>query len=269
MKPVEYINELKKHYANTDIDWELILENGYRLFLDPSSVVIDIGGHAGRHTAIFVNQIGCKRILVFEPLPHQFAFLCDRYQAQPGVEIFNLALGAEAGRVDFVFNLNSPEESGLRERYYNDPEGKNLEILTVEAATLDGLDLGLERLDYVKIDTEGGEVDILLGASQTIHRHRPILSVEYGLAGYGAYGKTRSTLYELATEMSYGIFDLFGHPIATAEDWDECADNYYWDFYLVPDEGAGSFSERLAGRIFESVPNCLAASAPGTRLGSE
>jgi hypothetical protein len=100
--------------------------------------------------------------------------------------------------------------------------------------SLDRLQLRLGHLDYVKIDTEGGEIDILLGAQETLHEFRPIVSVEYGASSYTAYGKTRSSLFELAGDMGYVLFDLFGHAITTAEDWDECADNFYWDFYMVP-----------------------------------
>jgi hypothetical protein len=134
---------------------------------------------------------------------------------------------------------------------------KQLEILQVEVASLDRMDWKLDRLDYIKIDTEGGEVDIVLGAVETLREHQPILSVEYGAAGYGSHGKTRSTLFELATDLDYVLFDLFGHTLATAEDWDECTDNYDWDFYMVPKRRAPGFNALLSGRILERVPDCL------------
>jgi len=256
MNPLDYINELKKHYINTDIDWEMILEHGYRLFLDVESTVIDIGGHAGRHTDVFVNEIGCARVLVFEPLPHHFQGLRERYQDRREVEVFDFALGEETGTSDFVFNAGSPEESGLKERVYNDPESRCVESLRVPRAMLDGWIAKLDRLDYVKIDTEGGEVDIIRGGRKIIGRFRPILSIEYGAAGYEAYGHSQDTLFDLLADLDYRLFDLFGHALATREDWRACSDNYYWDFYGVPNEAATSFSQRLSG-VLERVPGCL------------
>ena len=170
MNPLDYINELKAQYINTDIDWEMILEHGYRLFLDAESTVIDVGGHAGRHSDVFVQQIGCSRVLVFEPLPQQFELLRERYREHTQVEVFDCALGEEVGSSDFVFNAYSPEESGLKERAYNDPEHRIVEILRVQRATLDGWISKLSRVDYVKIDTEGGEVDIIRGGRDLIGR---------------------------------------------------------------------------------------------------
>ena len=256
MNPLDCINELKKQYVNTDIDWEMILEHGYRIFLDAESTVIDIGGHAGRHTDIFVNQIGCSRVLVFEPLPYQFELLRERYRDQSQVEVFDCALGEETGTSDFVFNANSPEESGLRERVYNDPDNRKVETLRVPRATLDDWMSKLNRVDYVKIDTEGGEVDIIRGGRELIRRYRPILSIEYGASSYRVYGHTQDTLFDLMAELDYGLFDLFGHALATREEWRACSDNYYWDFSGVPTEASTSFSRRLSG-IRERVSSCL------------
>ena len=41
MKAIDCLNELKAEYRNTDIDWEQILEFGYRTFLSKESHVID------------------------------------------------------------------------------------------------------------------------------------------------------------------------------------------------------------------------------------
>ena len=40
-------------------------------------------------------------------------------------------------------------------------------------------ELGIERLDFLKIDVEGGETPVILGASETVARHRPIIFTEF------------------------------------------------------------------------------------------
>jgi hypothetical protein len=113
-------------------------------------------------------------------------------------------------------------------------------------------------LDYIKIDTEGAEVDIITGGLASIRKFRPILSIEYGEAGYAAYGKQRTTLYDLMTGLDYRLFDLLGNEIPCAEEWDQCVDNFYWDFYAVPAERSGQFADLLGDRILRAVPFCRA-----------
>ena len=170
-----------------------------------------------------------------------------RERCEAGPEIG--ALGAIEGRTEFIFNTGSPEESGLRERIYNDPSAKSLEKLQVDVSTLDSLCANSNRLDFVKIDTEGGEVDILRGGEETLRSLRPVLSVEYGAAGYEVYGHERATLFRLAEEFEYGLFDLFGNALATPGDWHECADNFYWDFFMAPRERGAEFSGLLRGQL--------------------
>ena len=55
------------------------------------------------------------------------------------------------------------DESEIRERRYNHPDKTHLVELEVDILRLDDLCGDWERLDFVKVDTEGGEIDILAG----------------------------------------------------------------------------------------------------------
>lgn len=234
-------------------DWECVLEQGYRRFLSPQSAVLDVGGHAGRHASVFVDEIGCRQVTIFEPLPRQRDQLQKRFTRTDRVQILPFALSSQSGRMDFVINHAAPEESGLRERLYNDPAGKRLETIAVEVTTLDALSDQIgERLDYIKIDTEGAEIDILHGAVQTLAKYKPIISVEYGLSSYTAYGHDRMTLYETATALNYCIVDLFGNPF-DREQWDNVVDRFYWDYYLIPSERTADFQAQLWDGVYREL----------------
>lgn len=248
MRPIDAIDELKKIYVNTDLDWERLLEFAYRELLDADSWVIDIGGHGGRHADVFISEIGCARVAVVEPLPDHAAALEARYRCLSGVSVHACAIGRERGRTSFIFNAGSPEESGIRERRYNQPDAAHLVELEVELLRLDDLCADWERLDFVKVDTEGGEVDILAGGEETLRRLRPVVSVEYGAAGYQAYGHSQGTLFERAAELDYGLLDLFGNAIPTLEEWSRCSDNFYWDYLMVPNESRARVGECLSGQ---------------------
>lgn len=256
MLPLDVIDRLEDAgEKNTNFDWERLLEIGYRRFLTRDSVVIDIGGHAGRHAAVFIEEIGCRRVMIFEPLPAQREYLRTRFEAQPDVRILPYALSASNGTAEFVVNEAAPEESGLKERIYNDPAAKRLSRITVETSRLDDLTADLPAVDYIKIDTEGAEVDIIRGAEMLLARCKPILSIEYGQPGYSVYGYTRWTLFDLLESMDYVLLDLFGNPF-DREQWDNVIDRFYWDFYAAPVERVDAFRAKLGSAVYDSLERC-------------
>lgn len=263
MSPLDIVTELERRSVSAgSIDWECVLENGYRRFLNPQSNVLDVGAHAGRHARIFADKIGCRSVTIFEPLPPQRQDLERQFAHNPRVNVLPYALSSETGRRDFIVNHAAPEESGLRERVYNNPSAKRLQTITVDVRTLDTLANELTGpIDYIKIDTEGAEVDILRGAPTILSRDQPIISVEYGVPAYGAYGHDRMTLYDLATEMNYQVCDLFGNPFDRTQ-WGIVVDRYYWDYYLVPNARTPDFQAQLWDEVYRALETSRPKSTP-------
>lgn len=218
---------------STRIDWERLLTVNYRQYLQRGCAVIDVGAHHGMHSCRFLRYLRPAHLVLVEPIPQMAEGLRREFRSRPQVEVREVALGAEARRTAFVVNDRSPGESGLLPRRYNLAEARTRSIeVTVER--LDDWDLPF-KVDFVKVDVEGGEVDVLHGGRDFLARNRCIVSVEYGEAGYSAYGCDAMTLHELAVENGYRIADLFGN-LVSADEWPRVVDAYYWDFILLPDE---------------------------------
>ena len=178
------------------LDYETMLETAYSSFLRPGMTVVDVGAHRGRHTARFADIVGPRgTVIAFEPLPHMARFLRDTFGEVSNVEIREVALADRSGATDFVHVENAPGESGLRERVSN-IEHPVRSMISVHTSTLDEQCASLDSLDYVKMDIEGGEIDCLRGAADTIGRFRPLVSVEYGAEAYRGYGHTTETLFD-------------------------------------------------------------------------
>jgi FkbM family methyltransferase len=228
-------------------NYESILEAGYRRLVGPGDVVLDIGAHAGRHTAAFADLVGPDgHVLAFEPLPEQRSHL-QGLKLGRQVTVMAFALSDHSGAAEFVHAKGSPEESGLRQRIYNNPDLVRPERIAVEVMTVDQVAsiMGLIRVDFIKIDIEGGEIACLRGAAQTIKRFRPFISVEYGKPAYGPYGHTKQTLMTTATELGYVIGDLFGAVCAGPEEWEQVCDKAFWDYFLIPAERVTEWQKRL------------------------
>ena len=222
--------------AGTKLDYEKILEVGYRRFLGPGCYVADVGAHEGDHTQHFVKLVGpTGRVIAFEPIPAMADELRQWFSGWPNAEIHNCALGATVGTTSFTHVTNMPWFSGVKER---DLSGLDAKIETIEVAvdTIDNALAALPRLDYIKIDIEGGEMDCLKGAESVLSRHRPVISVEYGSSGYSRYGYVKRSLFDFAVLRGYATSDLFGNIIDTPERWDQICDVVYWDYFLVPKE---------------------------------
>lgn len=254
-------------------DYEKLLYLGYSRLIEPGQTVFDVGAHAGRHLDHFVALVGAHgRVFAFEPIPRFARHLASRYRDNAAVTVKCMALSARPGSAAFTIAEGALEQSGLKQRDYGrarvihlrgaanrlsaavarlangviaraglnrSPNGRNWIVvrdIVVDVDTIDAQAAALERLDYIKIDVEGGEMDCLRGAQQAVARHRPFISVEYGRASYSAYGESALTLFEWSRQHRYLLSDLFGNIVEDDAEWLEVCDTSYWDFFMLPEE---------------------------------
>ncbi|WPL15602.1 methyltransferase, FkbM family [Thiorhodovibrio winogradskyi] len=245
----EYLVRLRAEAADVlHWDWEQTLERAYCRVLPRGSSAVDVGGHAGRHARVLLDILGARDLLIVEPLPQECAHLMLSFGGRPGVRIIHAALSRELGRTKFIVNTSAREESGLRRRRYNDEAGATLEKIEVDVTSLDALfadQRAPRQLDFIKIDVEGAELDVLAGGEQTIQRYRPLISVEYGSPSFTAYGHEAGDLFDLAERWNYCLADLLGHRFETRDQWLETVDAYYWDFLMMPRERADALAAML------------------------
>lgn len=142
-----------------------------RGILSKGQIIWDLGANIGNHTVFFALIAGAKRVLSVEPLPHCFAVL-DRNRTLNGLEgrvqpIQALA-GCATGHGKLIeFNAANIGASRFRE----DPDGE------VQVVALDEVAAHLPP-DFVKIDVEGMQMDVLRGADHMISTHRPSVWIE-------------------------------------------------------------------------------------------
>lgn len=227
------------------IDYEKLLESHYKKWLRPGDVVVDIGAHSGRHLQHFLISVApTGRVFGFEPLPDQYATLAKRFDLHNAC-LHNMALSNRSGTAEFTYAEGSPQESGLRQRIYNDPESARPRKIAVTVQRLDAFADQLEGLTFIKIDIEGAELECLQGAEAVLAQYRPLISVEYGMQGYSVYGNTKWTLFEFCHAHDYVLYDMFLNRLASRQAWGDAVDSVYWDYFMVPREKEEAFLSRL------------------------
>jgi hypothetical protein len=96
-----------------------------------------------------------------------------------------------------------------------------------------------DRLDFIKIDVEGAEMNVLIGARNTIVRLRPIIVFESGMGGLEFYGYRPEQLFSFFHEIGYVIHSphLFlqnKKPFSEVEFVSFCENGYDCQFVASP-----------------------------------
>lgn len=218
-------------------DYEQLLEDFYRSFLKPGDVAIDAGAHTGRHTLPIASAVAPEgRVFAFEPLPFARTQLEQAVAGNAAVKVAPFALADREGEDEFVVAVDMPGYSGLKTRTYDGPT--RLERIRVDVRTLDRLFADAVRLDYIKIDAEGGELGILRGATALLERFAPVVTFEFGAASLGGYGITVEDMAEFWRGKPFAIFDILGRRLGTEQLVESTVRQEVWDYVALPEQRA-------------------------------
>ncbi|MDP2430930.1 MAG: FkbM family methyltransferase [Pseudomonadota bacterium] len=150
------------------------------LLCRPGDCVLDIGANVGDWTLAMALRVGpVGRVLAFEPVPYLAETVAKtaRINRHDWVEVHNLALSAADGTAEFSVEQGNSGGSRLGRM-----EG-DFSMTTVPTRRLDSLLEGrpdINRIDFIKIDVEGHELEVLEGARATLARFQPPMILESG-----------------------------------------------------------------------------------------
>jgi FkbM family methyltransferase len=222
------------------LDYEVLVREVYEAVVRPGDVVLDVGAHLGRHTIPLARRVGpAGHVHAFEPLPSCRAALAQLLHASHPdlagrITLHPFALGAATGESDFVVAVDRPGYSGLRPRCYELPT--RLERIRVRVRAIDELFLDLPALRYLKIDAEGGELDVLRGAAGCLAKFRPVVGFEFGANAIGAYGITPRDLACFLREQGYTIRGIDGRRLTVEQFAQSARAQEICDYVAVPAE---------------------------------
>lgn len=191
-----YINELGFALPEQDLhsDW---IEKTQRLDHDQwllqiiakyiKGTIVDIGAHIGTHTVFYASL--ADLVLAFEPGKTAFECLQHNTKHLKNVKIHNVALGSTKG---FVTLNEHPHNIGASQT----TKGGMIERIRLDV-------IPLSACDFIKIDAEGDEVDILYGALDTISYFHPVMLIECNESALDAKNRTPDDLKRLIKKAGY------------------------------------------------------------------
>ena len=179
-------------------------------------IVVDIGAHMGRYTIPSAKSVGVSgKVIAVEAHPYNFAILQHNLKLNKltNVSLLNSAAYSKKANLklylpdeDLGYTMHhSVMTNYLSTKYNNEIERKYIEV---EADTLDNLlkSSGITTVNWIKIDVEGAEYEVLKGAGEILSTNKPI-SILVEVHGKDTYGPTiellRSNNFHIEFERTY------------------------------------------------------------------
>ena len=164
--------------------WEMWLTQFLASQIKPGMTVVDVGANFGYYTLLFADAVGeVGRVIAVEPNPDTVALLRETVNLngyEKRTRIVPYALGSVGGSAWLYTPDGEPKNATLVEGP-GCPGGHTIEVSTL---TLDEVALEYPKIDLIKIDAEGSEVNIIAGMGQLMARDRPMIVLEFNAARY-------------------------------------------------------------------------------------
>ena len=182
-----------------------------RHWLKPGDVFFDIGANIGLFTLIAARQVGpTGHVYAFEPSQREAAFLQRNLNLNhlTNVTIVNCAVGEKPGTAQFGISTDGGTNSLRRNPH---PQQQIESWQSVQVTTLDEFIAAnnIQRVALMKIDVEGGEVNVLRGASRLLNSdHPPVILCEFcdlTAAGFQSSGRK---LYDTFVSFGYQLYSI-------------------------------------------------------------
>jgi FkbM family methyltransferase len=171
-----------KHYGHFFNSGE---KSFIKLIKNEINLSLDIGANIGDYTKLLLSETK-SNVISFEPLEKAFEEIKKlKLNYNDRLEIYNIALGNENRKQTLFYEHQKSEKASLipnlQELSIIGEKNKN-EII-VEVKKLDDFKdyFNDHKIDFIKIDTEGFEYEVLLGSNEILKTHKPkFIQIEFG-----------------------------------------------------------------------------------------
>jgi FkbM family methyltransferase len=184
------VTDLKKRLAVTMRERYRIVRapRGYDVFFDLSdsvpalapAVIFDVGANVGQSAETFLRAYPAAKIYCFEPVNASFRALREALEDKAAqVDLHQLAMGAERGQRRIATHGTGTCATMLTPSTDEYQQSEEIQVDTLDAFCSDA---GIAQIGYLKIDTEGNDLNVLRGADGLLGRGAAaVIQVEAGM----------------------------------------------------------------------------------------
>lgn len=193
--------QLKRFSAHTRNELAML-----RRFVRPGDCVLDVGAHVGTFAvplALFAGPGG--KVVAFEASPDNFALLSTNVGLNALADRIECHLGVVTDRQgSFARRRDDGANSGMW--YFVPASGDDAVHAAIQLDEWLAGRPDLARIDVVKVDVEGAELDVLRACARTIATHRPVVYLEVNTAALARFGATARDVGSHLADLGYRFF---------------------------------------------------------------
>lgn len=168
--------------------------NFLKTHLNEINIFLDIGSHKGTYTDLILkNILVTEKLILIEPQKNIFDFIQNKYKNDRNINIHNYAISNKEKKMKLYINkhdlTSSLTEIDKNNKYLNLKAklfGGSLDEMIKKKITIKALSLKnivnkekIKKIDLVKIDTEGHELQVLQGAGNFLKKGIKYLIIEF------------------------------------------------------------------------------------------
>jgi FkbM family methyltransferase len=165
-------------------------------YINEGDTVIDCGAFIGDHTIAYSNKVGDDGLIIaFEPSKEAYECLEYNLKEKDNTIIRKQGLGEKT------------ESKGIRAVEGNSGmnyliEGNEISIMSID-------ELNLSKLDFIKIDCEGYELNVLKGGINTINKFKPKMLIEINDMTLERSGMKRKDIFNFLDSINYSYSNIY------------------------------------------------------------
>ena len=240
--PIEKYGQVNKalSYDNCDMNANGEL-NVIKHLMPASNLVFDVGANVGEWSGHALKSNPAITIYAFEPIPEIYTILISNIASKSSeMQTYQLALANIDTRKDFYYYAKSIAISRMSTCYRRDSEVEKMidfepTKITVNVRSLDSFchEHEISFIDFLKIDTEGSEFDILKGATGLLKNGSiRVIQFEYG-GTYTSAGIKLHDVYMFLRDFGYQVFHIMPNKLVHITEWTDTLENFRYSNYLA------------------------------------
>ncbi len=190
-------------------------------------VIFDVGANVGEWS-LLVNDLRQETsVYSFEPIKKTYEEMSAK-SFNDNVKLYNLALGSKIGKMDFFVSNDSTLSSGYNREF----DGGKIEEVFIDTVDNFCTEQNIKKIDFLKIDVEGAEMNVLKGADNMIANHKiGTIQFEYG-GTYIDAGVLLKDAFDFLISRGYNIYKLYPKKI-TRVDYSRALENFQYANYIA------------------------------------
>jgi FkbM family methyltransferase len=163
---------------------EIFNEKAYALEIGNVARIIDLGGNIGLASLFLAQRYPDAQICCVEPIPDNLSVLRRNIEENKlSIRVIAAAVGARDGQTQFELSSDPRQHAASNSKVVVDRTGRKVDVEVISIPSLLRL-MEWDEFDLLKIDIEGGEVEVLAGQPEWLRKVRYIIGEGHVGAGY-------------------------------------------------------------------------------------